>query len=155
MRPPANHRKGHAPEEILEHPLLTLSLAILFIVQWCMTMASMGDPRKKSAAQDATTDPENPEDAEPAKSGHDERVEEPEPAPAPAPAADTSILSPSDSSPKAPLPPGQSHPDTQPGCTAWLTPYLTTGWHKAATLVVYLATLGLQLLEGYWIIRAL
>jgi len=35
-------------------------------------------------------------------------------------------------------------------CTQWLVPYLTTRWHTALAVVIYLAILAAQLLEGYW-----
>jgi hypothetical protein len=35
-------------------------------------------------------------------------------------------------------------------CTRWLVPYLTTRWHTALAAAIYLAILGAQLLEGYW-----
>ncbi|KAK4152684.1 hypothetical protein C8A00DRAFT_34599 [Chaetomidium leptoderma] len=52
---------------------------------------------------------------------------------------------------KSPNPQGLS----PPRATLWLTPYVTTRWRKAAALAVYLITLGLQLLEGYWMMELL
>ncbi|CAJ2505733.1 Uu.00g131270.m01.CDS01 [Anthostomella pinea] len=47
--------------------------------------------------------------------------------------------------PRAPYQRGQS--------TAWLRPYLTSQWRKGAAVLIYLAILSLQLLEGYWIVK--
>lgn len=35
----------------------------------------------------------------------------------------------------------------------WLGPHLTSCWRKFGVLAVYLGTLGLQLLEGWWILQ--
>ncbi|KAK3935911.1 hypothetical protein QBC46DRAFT_396450 [Diplogelasinospora grovesii] len=42
-----------------------------------------------------------------------------------------------------------------PHFTLWISRYLTTRWRKAAALVVYLAILGVQLLEAYWVAATL
>ncbi|KAK3298368.1 uncharacterized protein B0H64DRAFT_438843 [Chaetomium fimeti] len=36
-------------------------------------------------------------------------------------------------------------------CTRWLAPHLTTKWHTALAVAVYLAILGAQLQEGVWV----
>ncbi|KAK3902801.1 hypothetical protein C8A05DRAFT_15168 [Staphylotrichum tortipilum] len=39
----------------------------------------------------------------------------------------------------------------RPDWTLWLVPYLPARRHKVAALAVYLATLGVQLLDAWWI----
>lgn len=147
MRPSANQGTGHAHEGALEHPFLTVLLAIVFLVQLCMTLGYAFERKRKSTDQDATTGPADPENAFPSKSEDDEQLE----TPALAPAASTLIGSPSSSYPTAPLPQGQRQPPIRPSLTLWLAPYLTARWHKVVALAVYLTTLGVQLLEGCWI----
>ncbi|KAL2018262.1 hypothetical protein VTK56DRAFT_1016 [Thermocarpiscus australiensis] len=115
-------------------------LGLFIIAFWIATVRSYRDARRKHHGADEAVE------SAPTSSGSADPKEEKE-------AAGTTTTLQTARSRNQP-PPGQR--GRIPPCfTLRLMPYLTTKPRKAVALAVYLAILGAQLLEGYWVLATL